>query len=275
MIPRIDVSAWVGAYPFRELPHPDAETLATRVLAREGYTAAWVGHLPGAFHRDPSSSNDALLRMLEPFRDVLHPAPIVRPDWPGWERTLQDVVREGAPSVRAYPAQWGLGPRHPALNELAMACGQEGVVLHVTVRFEDSRQRHPMDSANDVSAALIRGIARLPHSQCHLVVAGASRELIEETHWGLTPHEQLRVWYDFSWLWGPPEDHFAHLVRTVGPECLAWGTYWPLRLTQQCRALVDLLPDDLHDIAPAHAFADGARIGMLARAQRARTSISL
>lgn len=263
---RIDVSAWIGAYPFRDLPHPDPEILAHRVLAREGFTGAWVGHLPGAWHRDPSASNRALYRALEPHRAVLNPAPIVRPDWPGWTATLREAAEQGARSVRIYPAQWGLGPEHPALGELAIACGEMGVVLHVTVRFEDLRQRHALDGAGDVPAAVLRGIARLAGSRCHLVIAGAGRDLIEETHWGLTPTEAERVWYDFGWLWGPPEDHFGHMVRTMGAARLAWGTFWPLRLTQQCRSLIDLLPNDLrHTINPT-GFADGSHIARSARA---------
>jgi hypothetical protein len=269
---RVDVSSWIGGYPFREVPHPDAEVLASRVLEREGFSGAWTGHLPGAFHRDPNPSNGALYRAIDGYRDRLNPAPIVRPDWPRWERTLQEAVREGAQSVRVYPAQWGLGPRHPSLSELAIACGEAALALHLTIRFEDLRQRHPMDSAGDVAAATLRGIARLPGSRCHLVVAGAGRELIEETHWGLTPDEQRRVWYDFGWTWGAPEEQFAHLVRTLGPERLAWGTFWPLRLTQQCRSLIDLLPDDVRGSAPHSAFAHG---GSIARAARESTGRSL
>jgi hypothetical protein len=174
--------------------------------------------------------------------------------------------------VRAYPAQWGLGPRHPALSELALACGEAGLALQVTVRFEDLRQRHPLDNAGDVPAATLRGIARLVGSRCHLVVAGAGRELIEETHWGLTPEEQRRVWYDFGWTWGAPEEHFAHLVRTLGAARLAWGSFWPLRLTQQCRSLIDLLPDDVRASAPYSAFADG---GSIMRSARGEAGISL
>lgn len=270
---RIDVSAWIGEYPFRAVPHPEPAVLAERVLAREGYTGAWVGHLPGAFHRDPVPSNRALYRALAPHRALLHPAPIVRPDWPGWERTLAQAVGEGAPSVRVYPAQWGMGPGHPALAELAMACGEAGVVLHATVRFEDLRQRHPMDVAGDLSAALLRGVARLAGSRCHLVVAGAGRELIEETHFGLTADESSRVWYDFGWLWGPPEDSFALLVRSIGPARLCWGSYWPLRLVQQARALVALLPAELLAGESAESFgarfADGATIAASARAAAA------
>jgi len=265
----IDVTSWIGGYPFRDVPHPDPEILV-RVLEREGFAGAWVGHLPGAFHRDPVPSNRTLYAALEPFAGVLLPTPIVRPDWPGWTEMLRDAVNAGAPAVRAYPAQWGLGPGHPAMAELAFACGEAGVALHLTVRFEDLRQRHPMDSAGDVPAATVRAMARLAGSRCHLVVAGAGRELIEETHWGLTPLEQQRVFYDFGWVWGPPEDHFAHLVQTVGAERLAWSSWWPLRLTQQSRALVDLLPRHGQSLLSAPVFADGRSIADAA--QRAARS---
>ncbi len=261
----IDVNAWIGGYPFREIPHPEPDILV-RVLEREGYAGAWVGHLPGAFHRDPSSSNRDLLKAVASHRDVLQPAPIVRPDWPKWEATLAMARNEGAPAIRVYPAQWGLGPGHPGMRELMLACGEAGIVMHLTVRFEDLRQRHAMDTVGDVPAATLRALARIPGSRGRLVVAGAGRELLEETHWGLTPDEQARVWYDFGWIWGPPEEHFAHLVRTVGAERLAWASWWPLRLTQQARALVDLLPAELRSVTPDAAFADGSKI--LARARR-------
>ena len=125
----IDVTSWIGGYPFRDVPHPDPEILV-RVLDREGFAGAWVGHLPGAFYRDPVPSNRALYTAVEPFAGVLLPAPIVRPDWPGWTQMLRDASNAGAPAVRAYPAQWGLGPGHPAMAELAFACGEAGVALH-------------------------------------------------------------------------------------------------------------------------------------------------
>ncbi|WP_396207975.1 hypothetical protein [Gemmatimonas sp.] len=246
---RVDTCAWIGGYPFRDIPHPDPEVLV-RVLEREGFTGGWVGHLPGAFHRDPVPSNRALYAALAPHRAMLAPAPIVRPDWPRWEQMLRDAVNEGAPAVRAYPTLWGLGAGHQCMAELALACGEAGVALHLTVRFEDLRQRHPLDSAGDLTAAHVRQLARLPGLKANLVVAGAGRELIEETHWGLTPPEQQRVFYDWHWVWGPPEDHFAHLLRTIGAERFAWSSWWPLRLTQQAQALVDLLPAGESAAAP-------------------------
>ena len=241
----IDCAAYVGGYPFRELPHPDPGVLV-RVLAREGLSAAWVGYLPAPWQRDPAAANEALFSLLSPHREVLSPAPVVRPDWPRWERTLRDVVEQGAPAVRAYPMHWGMGPHDPSMRALALACGELGVPLVLTVRFEDLRQRSALDVAGDLSAAHVRTLARAGE-RVRLVVTGAGRELLEEAHWSLTPDEQRRVYWDFAWIWGPPEDHFAHLVRTIGAERFVYGTHWPLRLTQNARANLDLLPDSMRD----------------------------
>ena len=80
-----------------------------------------------------------------------------------------------------------------------------------------------------------------------LLVSHAERSFIEEVHFGLTPEESRRVIWDIAWVWGPPEDHLAKLFRTIGSERFVFGTHWPLRLTQNPRANLDLLPDDLAD----------------------------
>jgi hypothetical protein len=239
----IDVNALIGPYPFRFVPHPDAEML-DRVLEREGLSGAWVGHLPSVFYRDPSAGNATLYTTLTSYGKKLKPVPTIRPDWPEWERALKTAKDAGAPAVRAYPPQWQLGPADAGMTELALACGEARLALILTVRFEDLRQRHPLDVAGDLQAAAVRSLARAGN-RVRLIVTAAGRELIEEVHWGLTPEEQRRVVWDFSWVWGPPEDHLAKLFRTIGSERFVYGTQWPLRLTQNPRANLDLLPDDL------------------------------
>jgi hypothetical protein len=236
----VDVSAWIGPYPFRDVPHPDPDVLV-RVLERERIRSAWVGWLPGVWHRDPTVGNGRLREAIAPWPDALRPAPAVRPDWPGWERVLASEVAAKAACIRAYPAQWGYAAGHPALTRLAFACAEAGRPLHLTVRFEDLRQRHVLDTAGDLPAATVRALARAG-SGCRLVISGAGREFMEEVWWGLTPPEQARVHFDYGWVWGPPEEHFTHLVRTMGPSAFMVGTQWPLRLTQQSRALHALLP---------------------------------
>ncbi|MBX6330767.1 MAG: amidohydrolase family protein [Gemmatimonadaceae bacterium] len=247
----IDVHTYIGGFPFRHIPHPEPEVLV-RVLEREGIAGAWVGHLPSAYYRDPYAGNDALFAALEPHRAVLHPVPAIRPGWPKWEEALDQVAARGAVAVRAYPPQWGMGPHDPALAELAEACGARGLPLVLTTRFEDARQRHWLDTAGDLPGATIRAIVRAS-PRVRVLVTAAGRALVEEVHWGLTPEERSRVWWDISWIWGPPDDDLAHLFRTVGPHRFVYGSGWPLRLTQTPRANLELLPDELRDAQLAGA----------------------
>ncbi len=200
-------------------------------MDREGIDEAWVGHLPSAYYRDPSVGNAQLYSALVPHAARLHPAPTIRPDWPGWDRALEQAANAGAAAVRAYPAHWQLGPHSPRMLELALACGEARLPLLLTVRFEDLRQRSPLDTAGELTAAAIRALARAG-DVVRLVVTAAGRDMIEEVHWGLTPQEQRRVVWDISWIWGPPEDHLAKLFRTIGAERFVFGTHWPLRLSQ-------------------------------------------
>jgi hypothetical protein len=237
---RTDVNTFIGPYPWRHLPHPDPDVLV-RVLAREGFTSAWVGYLPSAFHRDPSAGNEALVAATHDFPGVLLPVPVVRPDWPRWDAALRDAADSGAPAIRAYPSQWSMAPDDPAMLRLSAACDEAGLALVLTVRFEDLRQRHPLDVAGDLSAAAIRALARA-RTSTRIVVTAAGRDLIEEVHWGLTDAERSRLFWDFSWVWGPPENDLAHLLSTVGADRFVCGTGWPLRLTQNVRANLALLP---------------------------------
>lgn len=245
--PPVDVNTFIGGYPYRHVPHPDPEVLV-RVLAREGIASAWVGHLPGAFHRDPAESNEVLWQGVAAGEGVLHATPIIRPDWPGWERELALAVDRGAAAIRCYPQLAGLAPGDARLRALAAACAAASVPVLLTTRFEDLRQRHAIDTAPDLSAAHVRELARA-RTGAHLLVTAAGREFIEEVHWGLTPEERRLVSWDISWLWGPPVDELSHLFRTIGSDRFAYGSMWPLRLVQGPRANLALLEADVAEAA--------------------------
>jgi hypothetical protein len=236
----LDAHTYVGSYPYRAVPHPDPEALV-RVLDREGVDGAWVAHLPSAFYRDPAPGTAALYAALAPYRDRLRPVPTIRPDWPGWTDSLKQAVQEGAPAVRAYPQLWGLGPGSQALAALAAACAASSLALTLAVRFEDPRQRHPLDVAGDLPASSVRELARAG-TNARIVVLAAGRAMIEEVYWGLTELERARIVWDISWIWGPPEDDLAHLLTSIGPASFTYGSGWPLRLAQTPRANLALLP---------------------------------
>jgi predicted TIM-barrel fold metal-dependent hydrolase len=247
---RIDVNAFLGAYPWRRVPG----TSPTAVLAamdRVGIEQAWVTHLPGVFWRDPTEGNAWLLEAAsrEPrFR----PVPGVHPELAGWEAVLTAARAARAPAVRADPAFYGIAPAGPAMRTLAGACAAAQLPLMLTVRLEDGRQRHPNDSAAELPAAAVRALVR-SHPDLRLIVTHADRPFVEEVHFGSTAEEASRIWWDICWIWGPPEDHFQTLLATVGPARFLFGTGQPLRIPENAVAKLDLLDLPAEDRAAIEA----------------------
>lgn len=239
---RIDVNVFLGSYPFSRVPG----TTAPDVLAamdRTAIDAAWVTHLPGLFWRDPPAGNAWLYETCREF-PRLHPVPAVHPGLANWVEVLHDAVRRGAPAIRCDPGYCALAPAGAEMVALATAAGAAGRPLLLAVRLEDMRQRHPNDVAPELPAAAVRALIRSGPA-VRLIVTHADRGFIEEVHFGSTLDEARRIWWDVSWIWGPPEEHLATLLRTIGPDRFVFGTGQPLRLPEAAIAKLDLL-----DISP-------------------------
>lgn len=244
---RIDVSAFLGAYPWRRVPGTSPDALLA-AMARTGIDAAWVSHLPSFFWRDPMEGN-AWLYDVAATNGALDPVPSIHPGLPGWEAELDLAVRQRAPAVRADPTWFGLDPCGGPMISLARVCGAAGMPLMLAARLEDGRQRHPNDRTDELPPWAVRSLVRSDPA-VRLVVTHAERTFIEEVHFGATPEEAARIWWDITWIWGPPEDHLETLLETIGPARFVFGTGQPLRIPENAIAKLDLL--DL----PAGARAD-------------------
>ena len=235
---RIDCNAFLGAYPWRKVPGTSPQALL-RALDRSKIDVAWITHLPSLFWRDPTEGN-AWLYETARGEQRFKPVPTVHPGLALWEQVLADAANAGAPAVRCDPTYLGLEPAGGEMRVLAAACGTAGVPLLLAVRLEDGRQRHPNDRAAELPAAAVRALVR-SDADVRLIVTHADRSFVEEVHFGSTPEEARRIWWDICWIWGPPEDHLATLVDTVGVERFVFGTGQPLRLPENSVAKLDLL----------------------------------
>jgi predicted TIM-barrel fold metal-dependent hydrolase len=252
---RVDVNAFVGAYPFRRVPGTSPEALLA-AMDRTGLDEAWVTHLPGVFWRDPTEGNAWLLE-LAGRSPRLRAVPAVHPGLAGWAATLRRAADAGAPAVRADPTFYGIDPAGAPMRELTAACGEAGMPLSLAVRFEDGRQRHPNDHAPELPAAAVRALIR-SDPRVRLLVTHADRSFIEEVHFGSTPDEAGRVWWDICWIWGPPEDHLQALLGTIGAGRFVVGTGQPLRIPENAGAKLDLLDCSAADRAAIEGGNAGA-----------------
>jgi len=235
----VDVSTFVGPYPYRLVPGATAEDLL-RQLDRLKIDHAWVGHLAAPWHRDPRAANTELLRLVRPHAPRLVPVPTLHPGLPNWEDDLSAARDAGAPAVRAYPSQQGIDPAGADMRALVTAAAEHRLPVVLTDRFEDGRQAHPLDAARPLPAAALRQLARLS-PDARVLVTHAGRATVEEVHFGLTPEEAGTLLWEISWIWGPPEDDLALLLDTVGDRRFTFGTGMPLRIGDGALARLDLL----------------------------------
>lgn len=256
---RTDVNAFLGSYPFRRVPGTTPAALLA-AMDRTGIDEAWASHLPGIFWRDPSEGNPWLLETTR-RQPRLRPVLAVQPEIAGWEGVLRKAADAGAPAVRCDPTFHGIAPAGPSMRTLATACGRAGIALMLAVRLEDGRQRHPNDHAPELPAAAVRSLARAD-AAVRLIITHADRPFIEEVHFGSTPDEARRTWWDISWIWGPPEDHLETLLGTVGPERFVLGTGQPLRIPENSLAKLDLLDLAAADRAAIEAGNAAAACGV-------------
>jgi len=235
---RIDCNALLGAYPWRKVPGTSPDALL-RALERTQIDVAWITHLPSLFWRDPTAGNAWLYETARKEKRF-KPVPTVHPGLAQWEQVIADAADAGAPAIRCDPLYLGLEPAGGEIRVLAAACGAARIPLMLAVRLEDSRQRHPNDRVPDLPAAAVRALIR-SDADLRLLVTHADRAFVEEVHFGSTPEEARRIWWDICWIWGPPEDHLATLLDTIGADRFVFGTGQPLRLPETSVAKLDLL----------------------------------
>jgi len=234
----IDVSTFIGSYPFRRVPNPSVDSLI-RHMDRVGVERAWVGHLPSAFENDPAPGNQELADAVRVYPDRLMAVHTVKPSLPDVLHDLDRTQSDGRSAVRVYPLQHGLAPTGPEMHAFVGVAGERRIPIILTVRFEDVRQRHPSDVAGDLPPSAVRTLIRA-HPNVQLLVTHASRDFIEEVYFGSTESESARILWDICWIWGPPFDDLQTLVQTIGAERFVFGSCFPLRIMDAPVAKLDL-----------------------------------
>jgi len=238
-----DVACWVGEFAYRHLGELATVDWVLHQMDRLHIDEAWVGSLPAVVVRDPRPCDEALKHALAGHADRLRFVPTVQPCQARWEEDVRHAAERGAPAIRVYPHFHGLDPGGSQVRDVVTLAAEAGLPVQLTVRLEDMRQRSAPDPGIEVAAAAVRRLVRsVPHGR--VLVTHAGREFIEEVHFGLTRDEARRVLWEVSWIWGPPEDHLALLMETIGVERFTFGTGMPLRIPDAAMAKVDLLEID-------------------------------
>ena len=219
----IDVNACLGHYPFRRL----AQTTAAQVIAlmnRNGIDRAVVSSLHAVFYRDVHRANEELLEQTAAYAGRLIPIGTVNPKYVGWERDLAELVeRRKLKAIALVPEHHGyaLNDEHgrAALQRIA----EYGVPVMLMQRYEDRRQRHAWDKAEDLSGAALLDAARAHPKLRFLLVNWLGLDGARLADAGL----KGRCLIDFARLQVVYRKEVPRLIETLGVDAVAFGSHLP------------------------------------------------
>jgi predicted TIM-barrel fold metal-dependent hydrolase len=219
----IDVNACLGHYPFRSLRFNTADTMV-ELMARNGIDRAVVSSLHAAFYRDAHRGNDELREQIRAHGTRFIPVATVNPKYVGWERDLAQAIEQWKwRIVTLLPEHHGysLSDEHgrAALERIAAY----GVPVMLMQRFEDRRQRHAWDRAEDLQAARVLEAARAHATLKFLLVNWQGLDGVRMVEAGL----KGRCLIDFARLSMVYRKDALRLIDALGLESLAFGSHMP------------------------------------------------
>jgi len=219
----IDVNACLGHYPFRALRHNTGETMLA-LMDRNGIDRAVVSSIHAVFYRDAHRGNEELQAATRAHGGRFIPIAMSNPRYVGWERDLAEAVeRWKMKAVMLVPEHHGyaLNDEHgrAALKRIA----DYGLPVVLMQRFEDRRQRHAWDRAEDLSQAALLEAAKTFPTLKFLLVNWLGLDGTKLVEAGL----KGRCLVDFARMQVVYRKDVPRLIETLGVEALAFGTHMP------------------------------------------------
>jgi len=219
----IDVNACLGHYPFRQLRFNTAEKMIG-LMDRNGIERAVVSSLHAVFFRDAHRGNEELFAEIKPHGSRFIPVATINPKYVGWERDLAQAVETWKMKVvMLVPEHHGyeLGDEHgrAALARIA----EYGVPVMLMQRFEDRRQRHHWDRAEDLQVTALLEAARAHPRLKFLLVNWLGFDGARLVDAGL----RGRCLIDIARTAVVYRKEVPRLIETLGVEAIAFGSHMP------------------------------------------------
>lgn len=245
----IDVNTFLGHYPFRRVRYTTAAEMIAHMDA-SGIDAALVSSLHAVFYRDAHRGNEELLEAVSQFPNRLFPVGTVNPNYIGWERDLTWLIEKGrVRGIALMPDYHGYRLTDDRAAAAFTQIAESKLPVVLTQRFEDRRQRHHWDIAEDLEAAQLLEVARA-HPALKFVLVnwlGLSGDKL------LAAGLKGRCLIDFARQAVVGNKEVPKLIEALGPESIAFGSHipfdYPAPALVKLSNIAALLPDAYERIA--------------------------
>ena len=239
----LDINAYVGHWPFKQLKHNTCELLLER-MNKFGVDMSIISNINGIFYKNTQSANEELYDEMNAdsrFSDRFIPFAVINPIYAGWRNDLETcTTKMGMKGLRLYPQYHDYEITHPSLIELVKLARNRGLPVAFDIRMVDSRQRSWMDIPLFEGNAAVKfdiitkewalrnivPIVREVPDAKYLVLNLANSINLNDAEMEII--KKADILFDTSGRVIRADDTLSELLKRFGKEKFAFGTHSPI-----------------------------------------------
>lgn len=266
MIMLIDISTYVGHWPFRNLRYNTLQGL-DELAQRNGITHMVVSNLNGLFYKDANTANLELLEALKAYdgKTVFLPLAIVNPTYIQWEKDARNMIEAGFAGFEMAPLYHGYSLGAEMLPDTYLPQDRASKVmdlaeeLDVPVRicsgFENFRGRSPLDTFENLKAEDYYKVLS-KNLNTHVFVTSFHPGTAGE-NLGALLKERKNTYFDTTQFETFNSIHAKRVANILMPEQICFGSLSPFNYIESNLLKITYTPEFNYDMIrsnPARAF---------------------
>jgi len=222
----IDVNAYTGHWPFRQLKHT---TCAARLMQMQqsGIDISVVSNLNGVFYKNTQSANEELYEEMKSnrkFASRLIPFAVINPIYAGWKDDLKVCVEKmGMKGVRLHPLYHRYSLADANCIELVKRVRDLNLPIALSLRMVDKRVSSWMDLNEEWSLKDVMPIIKAVPDAKYLILNAANNLQVDDGDSAVL--KDVNFLMDSS---GRALSNLGGMIKTYGKEKFAFGTHSPI-----------------------------------------------
>lgn len=234
----IDCNAFIGNWAFRRLRRNDAAGLLG-MMDSFGIDRACAASADAILYKDCHSGNAKLREETEGHTDRFWLYATLNPVYAGWQKDLDECVQWGFRCVRMYPYYHGYDLAGREAAALIDAAAEAGLPVSVPGRVVDVRQRHWMDTTENLDPVSVLRVAHGHPGTTFILTESIVNWRPESEHWAVA--SDLPFYVELSRMTAALDKNLQVLVEALGPERVLLGTGFPFKTPSPAFLKVQIL----------------------------------
>jgi hypothetical protein len=237
----IDCNTFIGNWAFRRLRRNTAAGLL-EMMDSFGIERACVASADAILYEDCQAGNEKLYEETRGAEDRFWLYATLNPAYPGWERDLGRCADLGFRALRLYPYYHNYRLESREAQTVVRAAAEAGLPVSVPVRVVDVRQRHWMDTTQNLDPLELVRLAETCPNATYILTEGFLPASPEDDLWKRM--SALSCYVEISRMSACLDKNLQAALEALGPDRLLFGTGFPFKTPSPAFLKVQTLDAD-------------------------------